>query len=472
MAVLERTTPASGGLPSPEERTAEGKACRRRSPRSAHAAWEPRDSKQAVDILLAQAAGRVPELVPVRHGRMLESPFAFYRGGAAIMAADLAGTPQSGIRAQLCGDAHLANFGGFASPERDLVFDINDFDETARGPWEWDVKRLAASVEIAGRELGLDAEACRAAVRTTVRAYREAMRRFAEMGNLEVWYARIDAAQILAAVRASTKERKTLERRLESAQSKDHHRALSKLTENVDGEPRFVSRPPLIVPVEELIPGADGEAAQAEMLRLLRVYRRSLKSDRRHLLESYRFVHMARKVVGVGSVGTRAWVVLLAGRDGRDPLFMQVKEANESVLEPFVGRMRARNHGQRVVEGQWLMQASSDILLGWLRSRWTDDGVQRDFYVRQLWDWKVSVDFERMDPARLPDYGTLCGLTLARAHARSGDRVAIASYLGAADTFERALAEFAHAYADQNERDFAALAAAASEGRVAVERGV
>jgi uncharacterized protein (DUF2252 family) len=454
----------------PQERAARGKAARRSVPRSSHAAWEPSAGRRpAVEILSDQAADRLPELVPVRHGRMLASPFAFFRGAAAIMAADLAETPHSGLDVQLCGDAHVANFGGFASPERDLVFDINDFDETARGPWEWDVKRLAASVAIAGRELALGAGSRRAAPEATVRSYREAMRQFAAMGNLDVWYAHVDAARLASLIDA--RRRKAFTRRVEAAQTKDHHRALAKLTQRVNGTLRIVGRPPLIVPIEELLPGNDGRAVEDEMRELLRLYRRSLKSDRRHLLDGYRYLHMARKVVGVGSVGTRVWVVLLAGRDGDDPLFLQVKEATRSVLEPYAGRDPAPNHGQRVVQGQWLMQATSDILLGWLRVVGLD-GVRRDFYVRQLWDWKVSADFERMAPSVLPDYGSLCAWTLARAHARSGDRVAIASYLGAGDTFERAVAEFAEAYADQNERDYAALAHAAEAGRVPVERGV
>jgi uncharacterized protein (DUF2252 family) len=460
--------------PSLQERDALGKEARKRAPRSSHADWAPRADRQApVDILAAQEVGRLPELLPVRHARMLASPFAFYRGAAAVMAADLDGTPDSGLRTQVCGDAHLSNFGGFASPDRELVFDINDFDETSPGPWEWDVKRLAASIAIVGRQLELSADERRAVVASSVRDYREAMRRFAAMGNLAVWYARLDAARLLAAAPRDTpgRARKDLTREVSKAQGKDHLRAVSKLTERVDGELRIVSKPPLIIPIEELAGDVDRERIVGEMRVLLSKYRRTLKSDRRELMDRYRYVHMARKVVGVGSVGTRAWVVLLLGRDADDPLFMQVKEAGPSVLAPYVGRDPAPNQGQRVVQGQWLMQATSDILLGWLRTVGIDQ-EQRDFYVRQLWDWKTSADVERMTRERLTIYGGMCGWTLARAHARSGDRVAIGAYLGSGPTFDSALAEFAERYADQNERDYAALAKAAETGRIAVEAGV
>jgi uncharacterized protein (DUF2252 family) len=425
-----------------------------------------------VDVLRDEAADRLPELVPVRHGRMLASPFAFFRGAAGVMAADLAETPRTGLDVQLCGDAHLSNFGGFASPERQLVFDINDFDETARGPWEWDVKRLAASIAIAIRELGLKAAARGAVVEAAVRAYRDAMRGFATMRNLDVWHARLDAERSFAeqAARASRQDRRAFRQRVESARAKDHLRAMSKLTEQLDGTTRIVSRPPLIVAIEELLPEADGESVEAEMRALLRRYRRSLPSQLRHLFDGYRYTHMARKVVGVGSVGTRAWIVLLTGRDGGDPLFLQVKEAGPSVVEAFTGRSTARNQGQRVVEGQRLMQAAGDIFLGWLRA--DRDGVPRDFYVRQLWDWKISADVERMSPSRLTLYATMCGWTLARAHARSGDRIAIAAYLGSGAAFDRAAAAFAEAYADENERDHAALAEAVRAGTIAAETGV
>jgi uncharacterized protein (DUF2252 family) len=462
-----------GAVPHPtvQERAARGKAARATVPRSSHAAWEPlRDRRPPEDLLLEQAADRVPELVPIRHGRMLASPFAFFRGAAAPMAADLAATPHSGVHVQLCGDAHLSNFGGFASPDRKLVFDINDFDETARGPWEWDVKRLAASIAIAGRELGLETATRRAAVEEAARAYREAMRRFAAMRNLELWYARLDVARILshAGGRVTRRERSAFLRRVASAQAKDHLRAMAKLTERVNGDPRIVSRPPLIVPIEELFPG---ESVEPRMRSLLRAYRRTLPVDRRHLLEGYRYTHMARRVGGVGSVGTRTWIVLMIGRDGDDPLFLQVKEAGPSVLEEYAGREPARHHGERVVEGQRRMQADGDIFLGWLRATWADE-TPRDYYVRQLWDWKFGAEVELMSPVRLSIYGSLCGWTLARAHARSGDRIAIAAYLGSGTAFDRAMATFAEAYADQNERDYAALDDAARDGRIAAERGV
>jgi uncharacterized protein (DUF2252 family) len=384
------------------------------------------------------------------------------------MAADLAQTPQSGIRAQLCCDAHLSNFGGFASPERDLVFDINDFDETLPGPWEWDVKRLAASVEIAGRELDFKAAARRSAVLATVRAYREAMRSFATMRLLDVWYARLDAAGILERVggRLGHDARRNFSKQVAKARTKDSMRAFAKLTGVVDGRQRILADPPLVVPIEDLAPGAEGSAIEEEVKTLLSSYHASLPPDRRRLSQSFRYGHLARKVVGVGSVGTRAWIVLLLGRDDQDPLFLQLKEAEASVLEPFAGAGRDKNQGQRVVQGQRLMQASSDVMLGWMRVDEGLDGRQRDFYGRQLWDWKVSADIERMRPSVAAAYGQLCGWTLARAHARSGDGIAIAAYLGSGDAFDRALAEFASAYADQNERDFGALAAAVEAGTI------
>jgi uncharacterized protein (DUF2252 family) len=481
-----RSTPAESGAgeggpaqgrvshPSVTERAARGKAARASVPRSSHADWEPSAGRRAPeDVLLEQAADRVPELVPIRHARMLASPFAFFRGAAALMAGDLAETPHSRLLVQLCGDAHLSNFGGFAAPDRELVFDINDFDETARGPWEWDVKRLAASIAIAGRELGLAPPVRRDTVEAAVRSYRTAMRQFATMRNLELWYARLDVARILsrAGDRVSRQERRAFKRRVASARAKDHLRAMSKLTQRVDGAPRIVSRPPLIVPIEELAPATTGEAVEEQVRGLLRIYRRSLPVERRHLLEGYRYRHMARRVGGVGSVGTRTWIVLLTGRDGDDPLFLQVKQAGPSVLERYAGREASRHHGQRVVQGQRLMQVDGDIFLGWLRAGWADE-TPRDYYVRQLWDWKLGAEVELMSPARLSVYGTLCAWTLARAHARSGDRVAIAAYLGSGNAFDRAVAVFAELYADQNERDHAVLAEAARAGRVAVERGV
>jgi uncharacterized protein (DUF2252 family) len=400
---------------------------------------------------------------------LLTSPFAFFRGAAETMAADLAGTPTSGFEAQLCGDAHLSNFGLFASPDRDLVFDINDFDETLRGPWEWDVKRLGASLAVAGRDREFSADARRTILRGAIKEYRQAMRAFAGMGNLDVWYARVDAEDVLHSVRRrlGDKQARKVQKSASKARSKDSLRALARLTEVIDGELRIVSQPPLIVRAAELMPDDEAESMEERMRDLLRAYGESLPPDRRHLLDGYRFVDMARKVVGVGSVGTRAWVVLLAGRDGADPLFLQCKEARPSALEAFTAESPFSNHGQRVVEGQRLMQASSDILLGWVETTGLDE-VPRDFYVRQLWDWKESADIETMKAEGMAVYGRLCAWTLARAHARSGDRVAIAAYLGKGKSFDRAIAEFAERYADQNERDFDALVAAADSGRITV----
>ena len=400
---------------------------------------------------------------------MVKTPFAFYRGAAAIMAADLAATPVTGVRAQLCGDAHLANFGGFAAPDRGFVFDVNDFDETLPGPWEWDVKRLAASFAVAGRDRGLGEGARRDAILANVRSYREAMRRFATMRTLEVWYARVDIATQLDrwADRRGAGTRKRVDRALQKARRKDNLRAVAKLTHVVDGTPRIVSDPPLIIPLDELLSAGEAEVTQDAILGLLRAYARSLEPDRRHLFSAFRAVDVAHKVVGVGSVGTRAWIVLLLGRDASDPLVLQVKEAQRSVLEPYTARAKQTNQGRRVVDGQRLMQAASDVLLGWLRADGLDG--RRDYYVRQLWDAKASAPIEEMDATQLRYYGEVCGWTLARAHARTGDREAIAAYLGSGDRFDRALADFAETYADQNERDHAALAAAVEAGTIAAD---
>jgi uncharacterized protein (DUF2252 family) len=404
---------------------------------------------------------------------MLASAFTFYRGAAAIMAMDLASTPTSGIEVQLCGDAHLSNFGVFAAPDRRLVLDVNDFDETLPGPWEWDVKRLAASFEIAGRDRDFTPKETRAAVLTAVRAYREAMREFAGMGNLDVWYARLDVDTLLAdlAKVATAKEMKTTRKNVKKARRKNSLRAFDRLVRVVDGEPRIISDPPLLVPIQELLSEDERLDFEQRIRELLASYRESLKGDRRHLFDSYRFVDIARKVVGVGSVGTRAWVVLMMGRDGQDPLFLQAKEAEASVLEPFAGKSEFSNHGERVVEGQWLMQAASDVLLGWLPALGIDDR-ERDFYVRQLWDGKRSVEIETLPPEGLAIYGRVCGWVLARAHARSGDRIAIGAYLGKGDAFDRAIAEFSERYADQNELDHGALADAAKSGHVHAETDI
>ena len=456
------------------ERAKKGKDARASVPRSAHGEWEPAsDRRDPVDLLEEQAVSRVPELVPIRYGRMLVSPFTYFRGAAYPMAADLAAGPRTGLDAQLCGDAHLSNFGVFAAPDRRLVFSINDFDETLPGPFEWDVKRLAASFAVAGRDRGFDAKQRHPINRAVARAYREAIRRFAEMSHLDLWYGRIDLDELeeLAARQGTSKERKRFERNMAKARSKDSLRAFSKLTEIVDGEPRFVSDPPLVTPIEEL--ASDVEQAQIEefVRAALGSYRRTLSADRRRLLERFRYVHAARKVVGVGSVGTRAWIVLMLGRDESDPLLLQLKEAQASVLEPFLGKSRFSKHGQRVVEGQRLMQAAGDIMLGWIRIPGLD-GLSRDFYMRQLWDGKGSAIVELMSPSVLTTYAELCGRALAQAHARSGDAIAIASYLGAGEGFDRALASFAESYADQNERDYRALQEAVTSGRLTAETGL
>jgi uncharacterized protein (DUF2252 family) len=469
----------AGAVVGAEQSTASGKAARERAPLPGHAAWRPpADRPDPIDILQEQARDRVPDLIPVRYGRMLVSPFTFYRGAAAIMAADLAATASSGLRAQLCGDAHLSNFGAFASPERRLVFDVNDFDETHPGPWEWDVKRLAASLEIAGRERGFARADRRDVVLAAVGEYRTRMRQAAQAGNLAVWYARIELEDLLEQLRAEAERTmgkkivKQAERDLAKTRTRDNLQAFAKLTEEVDGRRRIRSDPPLVVPIEELLPaGIQRDAVEDVLATLLVSYRRTLQTDRRHLLGHFRLVHMARKVVGVGSVGTRAWIVLLLGRDGQDPLLLQAKQAQPSVLEAFAGASRYRNHGQRVVAGQRLMQASSDIFLGWDRVT-TADGGHQDYYIRQLRDWKGSADIDRMLVPGMTLYGRLCGATLARAHARSGDRMAIAAYLGKKRTIDVAVADFATAYADQNERDYQALVDAVAAGRVQAETGV
>jgi len=455
-------------------RTAAGKDARRKAPRPSHGVWEPAaDRADSVALLEAQAATRVPELVPIRYGRMSASPFAFFRGAAAIMASDLAPTPTSGIRVQCCGDAHLSNFGGFASPDRTLVFDLNDFDETLPGPWEWDVKRLVASVAVATREAGLPRRQRRGIARNAGRGYREAMRALAGRPTLDVWYARIDEQELAHQVQAlSGKEALArFERGTAKAKHKDSTRAFAKLTQRVNGQPQIAADPPLIVPLRDLLSPEQAAEYEAGMARLVAAYRATLPADRRVLLDRFRFVDMAHKVVGVGSVGTRAWILLMLGRDDEDPLFLQCKEAQASVLAPYAGASRFANQGRRVVEGQRLMQAASDIFLGWIRTTGLD-GRERDFYVRQLWDWKVSADVAAMEPETLALYGQLCGATLARAHARCGDAIAIAAYLGSSDAADRALADFAEAYADQNERDHAALLTAIEAGRVEAQAGV
>ena len=454
-----------------EERKAVGKAARSRIAREAHGVWNPAPNRpDPVALLEAQAVTRIPELIPIRYGRMLVSPFAFYRGTAVIMASDLASMPHTGLYVQLCGDAHLSNFGGFATPEREFILDLNDFDETLPGPWEWDVKRLAASMEIAGRERGFDETTRRNLVHGTVNEYCQAMREFALLDNLDMWYLHLTPAEIHA--RWGFDAMKDLDKEFAQAQKRDNVRALKKLTHLIDGQLRIAPHPPLIIPIEDLVSGEELAHHQETMRQLIRRYRATLQPDRRHLLENYEYVHMARKVVGVGSVGTRTWVLLLLGRDENDPLFLQVKEAEASVLEPYLESSRYANHGQRVVEGQWLMQAASDIFLGWEYVATGIDGDSHDYYVRQLWDWKVSADIALMPAGELLIYGKICGWTLARAHGRSGDRVAIAAYLGKNDAFAQSLVTFSAAYAEQNERDYQALAAVVKSGRVKAVIGV
>ncbi len=458
---------------SVEERVARGKAARREVPRTTHAELNTGVGRpDPIALLEKQAETRVPELVPIRYGRMLVSPFTFYRGAALIMASDLSGGARSGLNVQLCGDAHLMNFGVFNTPERRMVFDINDFDETAPGPFEWDVKRLAASFAIAGRDNGFSTKERRKALLDVAASYRNSMAEFAGMTNLAVWYTALDVANFVEqSGKLAAKVRKRAEANIDKARTKDSLQAFEKLTHLVDGERRIISDPPLIEPIEDILTGHSRDELRSALHELVARYRQTLQSDRRHLLEEFRVVHMARKVVGVGSVGTRAWIILLLGRDGSDPLFLQAKEAQPSVLESFTGASRFRSNGQRIVAGQHLMQANSDIFLGYETVDGVD-GVKRDFYLRQLRDGKGSAAVELMDPPTLALYATMCGRGLARAHARSGDRIAIASYLGTSDTFDQAIADFSETYADQNERDYDALVAAEADGRVSVRRGL
>jgi len=465
---------AENTTPTTKARALAGRSARADTPRSSHGDWRPAPGRSdPVRILTRQAGDRLPELVPVRNGRMLASPFAFFRGSAAVMAEDLASTPTSGIEVQLCGDAHLSNFGGYASPDRELVFDLNDFDETLPGPWEWDLKRLVASLAIAGRDRGFDDRERAAVVRSAAAAYRKAMREFAELGTLQVWYSRLDASDVRnrwGAMAGRTASR-AFERQVEKAMKKDNARALSRLTHLVDGVPRMNSDPPLLVPVAELLRHEELVTFEGVVEETLRGYRRSLPAGRRQLIEQFRYAETARKVVGVGSVGTRAWVVLMLGSSEDDPLFLQLKEARQSVLARAANRSRFAQEGQRVVVGQQLLQASSDIFLGWARVT-AMDGVVRDFYIRQLWDWKLSADVGRQSPRIMAVYGQMCGWVLARGHARTGDRIAIAAYLGRGDAFDDAMTSFAELYADQNERDYELFMDAAREKRIDVTLNV
>jgi uncharacterized protein (DUF2252 family) len=458
---------------TPSQRAARGRATRAGVTRASHAECALAEGRDPIGILERQAADRVPELVPIRYGRMLTSPFAFYRGAAAVMAADLAPLPRTGLAVQLCGDAHLSNFGAFGTPERSHIFGVNDFDETLPGPFEWDVKRLAASFEVAARDRGFRRKDRTAIVLDSVRTYREAMREFASMRNLELWYLRLDTNELLElmAIESHARNVRYVERDLAKARAKDHALALRRLTVVRHGVRQFRSDPPLIVPAEELLPGNEVRRRDATVRYSLRRYRATLPDERKRLFDGYRYVGVARKVVGVGSVGTRAWIALFAGRDGDDPLILQIKEAQHSVLEPYLGKSVYPNHGRRVVEGQRLLQSVSDILLGWFRVR-AFDGRVRDYYVRQLWDGKFSADIEAMPPDVMRQYAQLCGWTLARVHARSGDRIALAAYLGAGPGFDRAIGAFSSTYADQNEGDYEALRDAVASGRVVAETGV
>jgi uncharacterized protein (DUF2252 family) len=458
----------------PAEHAAIGKAARSAVPRESHAALDlPSGRPDPVALLERQAQNRVPELVPIRYGRMLVSPFTFYRGAALVMATDLAATPASGLVVQACGDAHLSNFGFFASPERRLVFDVNDFDETLPAPWEWDVKRLAASMEVAARGNGFGRKRRREIVQATVASYRNAMRSFAGLGNLDVWYTQTDVDQLRQRYESQLAQvnRKRLAKGLAKAPRRNNLQELAKLTSRDDGRTQIVADPPLLVPVRDLVADQmESEEIAAGLSALIAKYGQTLQDDRKIILRQYEFTDMARKVVGVGSVGTRCWIILMMGRDGGDPLFLQVKEAEASVLSEFAGASEYRNQGQRVVAGQRLMQAASDIFLGWQRVPAGLDGQTRDFYIRSLRDWKLSVDIETMIPRGMRLYGELCGWTLARAHARTGDRIAIGAYLGGKDVFDNAVADFAAAYADQNERDYAELSAACKSGRITAVR--
>ncbi len=451
-----------------------GREARDRTPRAAHGEWIPAvDRQDPVAILAAQAATRVQELVPIRYGRMLVSPFTFYRGAAAVMAADLAPTPTSGIVVQACGDAHISNFGGFAVPDRRMIFGPNDFDETLPAPWEWDVKRMAASVEIAGRDIGLAAERREWLVRSCIKEYREGMQGFAAESHLDVWYDRLNASELVDRFggRLGKKGAIKFTKPFAKGRRKNSLRAVTKLTERVDGELRFRSVPPLLVPLRDVFDASHPQTQDEWLRELIGEYADSLDEDRRYLFGTYKFVDMARKVVGVGSVGTRATVFLLVGRDGQDPLVLQAKEAQASVLEPYVGSSAYANHGERVVRGQRLSQAASDIFLSWTRSM-ALDGQEHDFYVRQLWDWKASIDLSTMSEWGLHAYTRACGWSMARAHARSGDRLAIAAYLGRRAEFDKAIARFATAYADQNELDYARLSDAVAAGEVLAQTGV
>jgi len=476
--------------PSIEDRRAMGRDARDRTFPSVHTDWHPAaDRADPVTLLQEQDDSREPDLVPVRHGRMMVSPFTFYRGAAKIMAADLAETPVAGLDVQLCGDAHLSNFGAYASPDRRLLFDVNDFDETLPGPFEYDVMRMATSFMIAARNNGFAGSDAREATRTSVTSYREAMADFAEMGTMDVWYAHLDEDELMSGIRTAVAEtgkakgkggkkrakqakaaQKKAQANIEKARTRDSLQALSKLGELVDGRYQIISQPPIVVPLRDVtdVYGVAADDIGDVIHKQFRAYRATLQDDRRQLLERFEVVDVARKVVGVGSVGTRAFIVLLQGRDADDPLFLQIKEATASVLESHLGRSRYRQHGERVVKGQRMMQAASDIYLGWTKGHDTS----RHFYWRQLRDMKGSAEVETMIPLGLNWYARICGWTLARAHARSGDPIAIAAYLGDSDTFDKSITDFAKRYANQNESDFDEFVGAIRSGRLDAIEGV
>lgn len=467
--LVEKAIGEAEDASDPGRRHDAGKGLRHEVPRASHAGWTPaHDRTSPVDLLVEQGKTRVPDLLPIRYERMAASAFTFYRGAAVVMASDLARTPSTGLMVQACGDAHISNFGVFMSPERRQIFDINDFDETFEGPWEWDVKRLVTSIEICGRDRGFSSEERLEAVLGTVGSYRDAMRRFAEKGNFEVWYAHLDverAIQEMEPRRSGSIGQGSL-RGLEKARGRDSHAAARRLTEVVGGKLRVVSDPPTVVPLRDLAADVDPIAVAGALVRFFVRYRKTLSPDRRNLLSQYRVVDVARKVVGVGSVGTRAWVVVLVGRDNDDPLILQVKEAEHSVLEQFCSTVPSiDNQGKRVVEGQRAIQCASDVLLGWADSLGLD-GHMHDYYVRQLWDGKGSIDLEAISPARLCAVGKMAAWTLARAHARTGDRFAIAGYLGKGRAFDDAIATFSSAYADQNEKDYQDFVMARTAGKL------
>jgi uncharacterized protein (DUF2252 family) len=479
-APTRKRSDAQAELVAPEQRAAAGKAARATTPLEAHAEFQPASQRDPVALLLSQAKTRVPELVPIRHGRMLVSPFTFYRGAALVMASDLESTPTPDLRTQLCGDAHLSNFGAYGSPERRLVFDINDFDETLPGPFEWDIKRLAASFVIAGRNNGFTKKQYRKATLAAVEAYRTAMRDFAAQTILTVWYQHLEIEQAIADYKATltagkSKERKARFKATEAALAKAHTRdslqAIGKLTAVVDGKRQIINNPPLVIRGEYMT-DMDSDLVFDRLRALVASYRKTLQSDRRHLLDHFTLTDIAHKVVGVGSVGTRAWILLLESGVEGEALLLQAKEAGPSALAGYAGKSEYSHQGERVVAGQHLMQASSDIFLGWLRARPTGGGRYIDYYLRQLRDWKMSAVIEEMIPEGMEVYARLCGWTLARAHARAGDRIAIAAYLGNSDKFDNAIADFAETYADQNERDHAALADAVAQGKVEAQSGV